>query len=331
MVGLPARGKTFIAQKINRYVQWLGHTTAVFNVGDLRRRVCGANVMHTFFEGSNETASSLRETLATDCLAEMLRWFEQRVPNTTSNVLVAVFDATNTTVSRRRLVYEACNGRGIDVLFVESLCTDEALIAQNILQVKLFSDDYKGSGMTPDAIVADFRRRIAHYAAVYAPIGSVPEHDESATFSYVTLLNVGRRITANAISNYFQSKLVFFLSNLHNKNRFVYLARHGESFDNVEGRIGGDSDLTAVGWAYARSLPTFLEEVRARGGDSTELNVRKRLLFLGKMKGSVCFFLKKCSQLTFCAGLVQHAKTRPAQCAFFHTPKSVLSQSAAGN
>lgn len=32
-VGLPARGKTFTAAKLTRYLRWLGHDTKHFNVG----------------------------------------------------------------------------------------------------------------------------------------------------------------------------------------------------------------------------------------------------------------------------------------------------------
>ncbi|WVY92654.1 hypothetical protein V8G54_031742 [Vigna mungo] len=32
-VGLPARGKTFTAAKLTRYLRWLGHNTKHFNVG----------------------------------------------------------------------------------------------------------------------------------------------------------------------------------------------------------------------------------------------------------------------------------------------------------
>lgn len=33
LVGLPARGKTFTAAKLTRYLRWLGHETKHFNVG----------------------------------------------------------------------------------------------------------------------------------------------------------------------------------------------------------------------------------------------------------------------------------------------------------
>jgi hypothetical protein len=33
MVGLPARGKSYIAKKIARYVRWLGYKSKIFNLG----------------------------------------------------------------------------------------------------------------------------------------------------------------------------------------------------------------------------------------------------------------------------------------------------------
>jgi 6-phosphofructo-2-kinase/fructose-2,6-biphosphatase 2 len=53
MVGLPARGKTFIARKIARYLSWLGHRTEVYNVGSYRRARLGRH-RHEFFDPRNE-------------------------------------------------------------------------------------------------------------------------------------------------------------------------------------------------------------------------------------------------------------------------------------
>ena len=37
MVGLPARGKSYITKKVTRYLNWLQHDTRIFNVGEKRR------------------------------------------------------------------------------------------------------------------------------------------------------------------------------------------------------------------------------------------------------------------------------------------------------
>ena len=37
MLGLPARGKSYISQKLIRYFKWSGLPSKIFNVGDTRR------------------------------------------------------------------------------------------------------------------------------------------------------------------------------------------------------------------------------------------------------------------------------------------------------
>lgn len=39
MVGLPARGKSYITKKLQRYLAWLQHSARIFNVGNRRRSV----------------------------------------------------------------------------------------------------------------------------------------------------------------------------------------------------------------------------------------------------------------------------------------------------
>ena len=52
MVGLPTRGKSHTARRIERYLSWLGYRTRVFNVEYRRTRV-GARVPHSFFDPDN--------------------------------------------------------------------------------------------------------------------------------------------------------------------------------------------------------------------------------------------------------------------------------------
>lgn len=42
MVGLPARGKSYITKKIQRYLSWQQHNAKIFNVGNRRRIAAGA-------------------------------------------------------------------------------------------------------------------------------------------------------------------------------------------------------------------------------------------------------------------------------------------------
>ncbi len=53
MVGLPARGKTYISRKLARYLTWIGVSCRVFNVGEYRRRETSDSSHHEFFLSTN--------------------------------------------------------------------------------------------------------------------------------------------------------------------------------------------------------------------------------------------------------------------------------------
>ncbi len=75
MVGLPARGKTYIARKLSRYLNWLGIRNAVFNVGNYRRKHFGAAQPHNFFDPHNLEARQQRKQAAMSALLDMNQWF----------------------------------------------------------------------------------------------------------------------------------------------------------------------------------------------------------------------------------------------------------------
>ncbi|GFR04583.1 hypothetical protein TNCT_358302 [Trichonephila clavata] len=61
MVGLPARGKTYIAKKLTHYLNWIGIKTKVFNVGEYRRLATEAYKSHDFFRPENTAAMAIRK------------------------------------------------------------------------------------------------------------------------------------------------------------------------------------------------------------------------------------------------------------------------------
>lgn len=60
-------------------------------------------------------------------------------------------------------------------------------------------------------------------------------------------MDVGQRYMVNRVLDHIQSRIVYYLMNIHITPRSIYLCRHGESELNVKGRIGGDSGLTSRG------------------------------------------------------------------------------------
>lgn len=238
MVGLPARGKTYIARKIARYLSWLGYDTRTFNVGEYRRSQVGARQPASFFDPDDESTSGLREAIARRALDDMVGWL-------IGGGEVAIYDATNIEKSRRDAIWQRCYAVGIQVVFVESICEDERVVERNVRDNKLRSPDY--ADVDPEEAVRDFRQRIAFYERNYEP---VDEPDKS----YVKIIDEGRQVVVNRMAGYFSARLMFFLMNIHPARRKIWLTRHGESVFNTEERIGGDSDLSARGLAYARSL-----------------------------------------------------------------------------
>ncbi len=244
LVGLPARGKTFIGRKIARYLTWLGYNTRVFNIGDYRRQRLGSHHRHDFFDPSNPEGARARNEVAQAALMDLAEWMR-------SGGEVAIYDATNTTRARRHHVLEFCKARNLEVLFIESICEDPTIIEANVRETKLSSPDY--ANVEPDEAVRDFRARIDHYARAYEPI-----HEEG--YSYIKLIDVGRILVAHLIDGYLPGRIVFFLMNLHIVRRPIWLTRHGESKLNTEGRIGGDAGLSPLGDQYAQKLSEFMRE-----------------------------------------------------------------------
>ena len=98
--------------------------------------------------------------------------------------------------------------------------------------------------------------RIQHYADVYQQLD--PADELESQYPFVKLINVRARVVINHVSNYLESRIVFYLVNLHIKPRSIYIVRHGESQHNVEGKIGGDALLSASGEKFAAALPGLL-------------------------------------------------------------------------
>ncbi len=78
---------------------------------------------------------------------------------------------------------------------------------------------------------------------------------------FVKIYNVGERLVVNNIRGYLQSRIVFFLMNVHHKKRTIWFARSGQSV--VEHSYKADSDLSEQGIEYAEKLRDFIVDKRA--------------------------------------------------------------------
>ncbi|KJH43566.1 6-phosphofructo-2-kinase [Dictyocaulus viviparus] len=179
MVGLPARGKTYISHKLCRYLNWIGIKTKAFNVGEYRRKahesITDGNF--EFFSPYNSKGFQMREECARLAIEDMGEYLSSKQGE------VAILDATNSTKARRRLIVDFCTQTAFyppfRVFFVESVCDDLDIINSNISEVKINSPDYKEIMSHEDA-TKDFMKRIENYKLQYEPLD--PEDDSELSF-----------------------------------------------------------------------------------------------------------------------------------------------------
>ncbi|OAL44858.1 bifunctional 6-phosphofructo-2-kinase/fructose-2,6-bisphosphate 2-phosphatase [Pyrenochaeta sp. DS3sAY3a] len=340
MVGLPARGKSYITKKMARYLNWLQHDTRIFNVGEKRRvaasghgfRLSQASLERiptgvrdaleehkdslpqiaakilingeapregspdplnlsdplrdtsaiddtppprlqvtssngeeetneedpidqsaSFFDPQNKKAAQIREQCAMDTLDDLLDYI------LIGNGSVGIFDATNSTLGRRKQIMEKIRARAgpeLNVLFVESVCRDQNLLESN-MRLKLSGPDYQDKD--PVAALEDFRKRVAIYEKNYVPIG---DYEEDNNMPYVKMVDVGRKMISHQVKGFLAGQAVYYLLNFNLAPRMIWITRHGESMDNVAGKIGGDSDLSANGQRYAKAMTRFINAQR---------------------------------------------------------------------
>uniref|UniRef100_G3TWR6 6-phosphofructo-2-kinase/fructose-2,6-biphosphatase 3 n=1 Tax=Loxodonta africana TaxID=9785 RepID=G3TWR6_LOXAF len=249
MVGLPARGKTYISKKLTRYLNWIGVPTKVFNVGEYRREAVKKYSSYDFFRPENEEAMRVRKQCALAALRDVKMYLTQEGGQ------IAVFDATNTTRERRHMILHFAKENDFKVFFIESVCDDPTVVASNIMEVKISSPDYKHCNSAE--AMEDFMKRINCYEASYQPLD--PDKCDR-DLSLIKVIDVGRRFLVNRVQDHIQSRIVYYLMNIHVQPRTIYLCRHGENEYNLLGKIGGDSGLSSRGKKFANALSKFVEE-----------------------------------------------------------------------
>ncbi|TPX11009.1 uncharacterized protein E0L32_008046 [Thyridium curvatum] len=313
MVGLPARGKSYITKKIQRYLSWQQHDTRIFNVGNRRRIAAGitspsrpppsrkitdedrplqaASILlngmqappaqdppvldlnsqaqsndasnsathHNengepidqsakFFDPKNEQASKLREQVAVETLDELLEYLLH------GGGAVGILDATNSTIHRRKLLVDHIKAREpkLGILFIESICHDQNLLEAN-MRLKLSGPDYKDKD--PQKSLEDFKKRVEAYESAYEPLG---EYEEKRDLQYVQIIDVGRKVVFHRLKGFLSGGIASYLTTFNLSPRQIWITRHGQSMDNVAGKLGGDSPLTERGHYYGQALYNFI-------------------------------------------------------------------------
>ncbi|CCE62478.1 hypothetical protein TPHA_0C03250 [Tetrapisispora phaffii CBS 4417] len=251
MCGLPASGKSFITNKLSRYLNFMMFNCKAFNVGNTRRTFSKENKLEEqtsdFFNANNEKYLQLRDKWALDTLEELLNYLLVK------DGAVAIFDATNTTKERRRLLFQQIKNRSnkINVVFLETICSNEELTKKNI-KLKISGPDYIYKDPVDSLI--DFEERLKNYKKVYESI------EDSENLSYIKMIDVGEKIITYKLNGFLTSETLYYLMNFNLNERKIWITRNGESKYNLEVKMGGDSYLTKRGKKYSKALKNFIDD-----------------------------------------------------------------------
>lgn len=229
-----------------------GICTKIFNVGRYRREAyaevsssasgaCDAN----FFDSKNEEGAALRQKVAEIALRDMLRWIDGEDETNGDNQgkprdRIAIFDATNSTNTRRQWVLEECTspekrrGKPTGCVFVESICDDKELLMENFNFKISNSPDYKG--MTREAALADLQMRVKKYEEKYETIA-----DDS--LSYIKIFNLSTKLMVNHIYGRMSKLILPALMAWNIGTRPIFLCRPGQT---VSGITTDDHDVVDV-------------------------------------------------------------------------------------
>ncbi|KAL1529317.1 hypothetical protein AB1Y20_000271 [Prymnesium parvum] len=257
MVGLPARGKSYMSKAIVRYCNFLGVSCRLFNAGNTRRSRGGAGADASFFDPENASSRALKEQIAMETLEQLLEW----LCNSTG-LSCGIFDATNTTRARREALLERCRRapQPVSVIFLETVCNDEAILQQNY-QLKMRNEDYEGKD--EEQALLDFIQRVKAYEKVYEPI--TDEEAEATAYPpmrYIRVVDAGKKLVVFQLDgdSIVCKWIVQLMNAIHLAPRKLTIALAGESLNDVSGIRGGDSALSEEGYRYATAVTELVKQ-----------------------------------------------------------------------
>jgi len=239
MVGLPARGKSTLARRIKECLLEEGIQAAIFNNGDLRRSMLGAESTEAeFYDPKNSFGLLARENIAR-------RNMELAKDYLAGTGEVAIMDATNASRARRRRIEEYC--AEFPTLFIECV-NEDPLLLDACIRRKTQLPEY--AAYSREEALKSFLSRIRYYESIYSPVGE-EQH-------WMRVDAVTNRVIAERPCDHSPYYPAIRDSVVSTWVRCLYLVRHGQTAYNLEGRIGGDPALTPRGLSQAKSLAAHL-------------------------------------------------------------------------
>ncbi|KAK2003560.1 6-phosphofructo-2-kinase [Colletotrichum falcatum] len=301
MVGLPARGKSYITKKVQRYLSWQQYNSRIFNVGNRRRVAAGLTspiksthssamirldpptraasiLLNGHTSQTSQEPAELNLNDSTDAMDQSARFFE---PTNESAAKLREQVALDTL--DELLDYLLHQGGSVGILdatnstierrqlLVDRIKEREPKLGilfiesichdQNLLEANM---RLKLSG--PDYKDKDPHQSLADFrkrvAAYESAYVPIGAYEEANDMQYIQMIDVGRKLIQHRLRGFLSGGISSYLTTFNLAPRQIWLTRHGQSVDNRLGKLGGDSDLTPDGERYGTALHTFVTQKR---------------------------------------------------------------------
>lgn len=292
MVGLPARGKTFTAQKICRMLGWHGERATVYNLQTVWRQLMTSSQMR----GGGGAAADKSDSKWISCESferlllepnsaerkSYLRVLDQFATSCKEYFAdggkVVVLNDDFVTHELREEMEKRFRHLSTQFFYIETIRNAELNREYNELKVL---DPMEYPNAKQKDARDDFGRRVALLERLYEPLDDVykrkMQHNTSSSplpaskqpfsyqmpsipFSYATVRDCFT-VDVHHIAGYLSSRIISYLMNVSQRKiqHPIYFVRHGESCYNLEDRIGGNPLLTEQGMRDSAALLEFLD------------------------------------------------------------------------
>ncbi|KAL7623838.1 6-phosphofructo-2-kinase [Parahypoxylon ruwenzoriense] len=301
MVGLPARGKSYITKKLRRYLSWQQHNTRIFNVGN-RRRVAAVKPSpnHHRKESSVDAPVQAATILVNGVNApdspnqKKLSSGQGESAQPPMDQSAKFFDPNNEQASKLReeiaidtlnelLDYLISGGGSVGILDATNSTIqrrqklfDHIKAREPRLGILFIESVCKNPSLLeanmrlklsgPDYKDKDPIKSLADFKervkAYESAYVALGDYEEEHEMQYIKMTDVGKKLTHFGLGGFLSSGIAHYLSSFNLSPRQIWITRHGQSVDNQLGKIGGNSELTDRGHYYSLCLYRFITQKR---------------------------------------------------------------------
>lgn len=263
MVGYTGCGKSYVANKIRRFLTWKGYDSKVFSLSSIRHRHypdLPSPPLEYYNLDHPKYGAIWRDVMhkSVDELCDFMNKTGQ----------IGILDGSNLSRETRKTVMNLLKeklGESFPAPLWLEVRTSEKSQERRFMRDKLTSLEYLG--VDTDKAYEEFKEKLNIQKQFYEPL-----EDPEYVYCVLTVNEDNtKHYEINNLQGYLSTTIVSYILNLHPEPRAVFFTRHGESVYNTQDRIGGDSLLTSFGEQYSIKLA---EHVLTHSGlDNTRLAV----------------------------------------------------------